>query len=345
MKHTTLTHAKLAKKNRTAEVFAALLAAFCVLTALGGCAKKSPSPPFTMQGDNALLRVAWLPTANYFTILAGDSAKDTILELEAEFIGPSAPVDAINLVTLGRADVTTTGTGYFVNLLEQGGQWVAFALEKYSGDSQGIVAAPNTGIETLRDLYGKKIGIAQRGATADYIVNTAFAWAGLDVSQVEKVELRQADLAAAFASGQIDALASFDQNFANALSIPGAKKLVDGRNYDSINWTIHIAAKAFADKHPEALKAAYRALRTEAAKAQSQPSLITDTYREFGASHAQTAIIADFDVPQILPMDAQAVADLATQAEQYVRYGFIKEAPRDFQPFVLDFSGADAAGN
>jgi len=329
-----------ARKARNRAAFFSLLAvttALAVTAVLASCKAKT-------QTQGAALRAAYLPTANYLTTLSKTQILQEELAKEkasAEFIGPSAPVDAIKIVTSGNADITTTGTGFFINMIGQGGGWVAFALEKYSGDSQGIVAAPGSGVETLADLYGKKVGIAQRGATADYILSAAFSHAGLDVSRVEKVELAQADFAAAFTSGRIDALASFDQNFANALAVPGAKKLIDGTEYGSLNWSLHIASRSFAEKHPDLLGAAYRALRREAARAQENPSFIMDTYRQFGASETQISLLKTFDVPQILPLDAQAVADMARQAAQYVEFGFISAAPQDFGSHVLDFSDED----
>jgi sulfonate transport system substrate-binding protein len=323
-----------ARKIRNRAAFFPVLA---VAVALAACTAKKPA-------QKAVLRAAYLPTANYLTTLTKTHILQEELAREgavAELIGPSAPVDAVKIITSGNGDITTTGTGYFINLIHQGGGWVAFALEKYSGDSQGIVAAPGSGVQSLAGLYGKKVGIAQRGATADYILSAAFSHAGLDISRVEKVELAQADFAAAFISGRIDALASFDQNFANALAVPGAKKLTDGTEYGSLNWSLHIASRTFAEKHPELLRAAYRALRREASRARKEPSLITDAYREFGASETQIAIIKTFDVPQILPLDKEAVANLVRQARQYADYGFIDAAPQDFSSCVLDFSDED----
>jgi sulfonate transport system substrate-binding protein len=302
------------------------------------CAKKEDA------GGGVTLRVAYLATANYLTILTQEAFLEEELArigAKAEFIGPSAPLDALNIVGSGNADVTSIGTGRFIDLVERGGAWTAFALEKYSGDSQGIVATPGSGVSALKDLYGKKIGISQRGGTGDYAVNTAFAWAGLDAAKVEKVELTDADYSVAFSSGRIDALASYDQHYANALAVPGAKKLADGAEYGSLNWSIHIANAAFAKQHPDVLRAAYRALRRAADKARENPSVITDTYTRFGASGTQTNIMKTFDVPRIVPLDAEAAANLAEQAKQYVAYGFIKKAPEDFTPFTLDFSDGD----
>jgi sulfonate transport system substrate-binding protein len=312
-----------------------LIITAAAFTSCGG--KKAPEG----QGQ-AVLRVAYLPTANYLTSLTqGKTLEEELAKTGAsvEWFGPSDPATSLHIITSGNADITSTGTGYLINLIEQGGPWVAFALEKYSGNSQGIVAVPGSGVNSLADLYGKKIGITQKGGTGDYIVNTAFAHAGLDVSKVEKVELSQTDLAVAFSSGQIDALASFDQNFAGALAVPGAKKLIDGTEYGSLNWSIHIASTDFAEKHPEVLAAAYRALRAEAARARQTPEIITDAYRGFGAGEEQIRIIKSFDVPEILPLNAQAIADLNRQARQYVDYGFIKAAPQNIASHTLDFSG------
>ncbi|MDR1507499.1 MAG: NrtA/SsuA/CpmA family ABC transporter substrate-binding protein [Treponema sp.] len=314
--------------------FGMMIVAAAAFTSCGG---KAPEG----QG-RTVLRVAYLPTANYVTSLTqGKTLEEELAKTGAavEWIGPSEPFTAYNIVTSGNADISSTGTGYLINLIEQDGPWVAFALEKYSGNSQGIAAAPGSGVNSLADLYGKKIGIDGKGATGEYIVNTAFAYAGLDVSKVEKVELIQNDFAAAFTSGRIDALASFDQNFANALAVPGAKKLIDGTEYGSLNWSIHIASTDFAEKHPEVLAAAYRALRAEAARAKAAPEIITNTYRDFGASEEQIAVLKTFDIPQILPLDSQAVADLNRQARQYADYGFIKSAPRNIASHTLDFSG------
>lgn len=311
-------------KNKS-RLLTTIVALATVAIGLTGCSSDSGT-----DDDAVVFRSAYLPTANYLTtvrttgVLEDELAK---VGATAEHIGPLDPIEAYNTVTSGNADASSTGTGYFVNLAANDSEWVAFALEKYTGDSQGIVAAPGTGIDSLEDLYGKKIGIDNPGATGDYLVHQAFANAGLDVSRVELVSLAPGDFAAAFGSGQIDALASFDQNLANAVATPGAKLLVTGDQIGSYNWSIHIASREFATEHPEALAAVYRGLVRESQRAQADPSIITDAYTEFGAGDEVVEVVSGFSTPQILPLDAAAVADLNALAEQYVEFGFIDEAP------------------
>jgi sulfonate transport system substrate-binding protein len=290
------------------------------------------------SGAGTAFRVAYLPTANYLT-----TVKDSgFLEQElakvggsVSWVGPLDPLVAYDTVTAGKADASSTGTGYFVNLAAHSDEWVAFALEKYTGDSQGIVARPGSGINSLQDLYGKKVGIDAPGATGDYLLTLAFDHAGLDVSKVQKVTLDTTTFATAFASGQVDAIASYDQNFAAAQAVPGAKTLITGADMPSYNWSIHIASRQFAEQHPQELKAAYDGLVREAARAKADPRVITGKYKQFGATDDIIAQVRNFSIPTIEPLDAAAVGDLQKLADQYVKFGFLDKAP-DIGKSVVD---------
>lgn len=286
--------------------------------------------------DTNTMRVAYLSTANYLTTLKNEQfAQDELAPATVKFTGPYNPADARTAVQSGNADATSTGTGSFINLIAQDQPWVAFAIEYYDGDSQGIVAAPGTGLDSLKDLYGKTIAIDSKGATGDYIVHQAFANAGLDASQVTEVEMSPSNFSAAFSSGQVDAIATFDQNLASAMVTPGAKLLVNAEDYGNLNVSIHIVSQSFADEHPDLVKAMYRALVKESDKAQEHPEIITDAYREFGASDEIVDQVAKFDVPEILPIDADGLDMLEQQAQQYVDFGFIDALP-DVKSHVMD---------
>lgn len=311
----------------------AALGAVALLLSLTACSAHGNASANT---DTDIMRVAYLSTANYLTTLKNEQfAQDELAPATVKFTGPYNPADARTAVQSGNADATSTGTGSFINLIAQDQPWVAFAIEYYDGDSQGIVAAPGTGIDSLKDLYGKTIAIDSKGATGDYIVHQAFANAGLDASQVTEVEMSPSNFSAAFSSGQVDAIATFDQNLASAMATPGAKLLVNAKEYGNLNVSIHIVSQSFADEHPDLVKAMYRALVKESDKAQEHPEIITDAYREFGASDEIVDQVAKFDVPEILPIDADGLDMLEQQAQQYVDFGFIDALP-DVKSHVMD---------
>ncbi len=288
--------------------------------------------------SSTTMRVAYLSTANYLTTVRGEDFLDeTMQHTNVKFTGPYNPTDAYSAVLSGNADATSAGTGSYINFVAQGQPWVAFAIEYYTGDSQGIVASPKSGVNSLEDLYGRNVAIIKRGGTGDYVLHKAFEHAGLDVDRVNIVEMSPSNFQAAFTSGQIDALSSFDQNLAAAMATPSAKLLVNATEYGNKNVSIHLVSKDFATKHPEAVKAMYRALVRESDAAQATPSIITDAYREFGASDDVTEQIAKFNVPVIKPIDAEGLKMLESQAQEYVDFGFIDAMP-DLQAASMDCS-------
>lgn len=312
----------------------ALIGALALVAPLAACA---PRDDAAATGTDTM-RVAYLSTANYLTTLKNERfAQDELAPATVEFTGPYNPADARTAIQSGNADATSTGTGSFINLIAQDQPWTAFAIEYYDGDSQGIVAAPGSGVESLEDLYGRTIAIDAKGATGDYIVHQAFADAGLDASQVTEVEMSPSNFSAAFGSGQVDAIATFDQNLASAMTTPGARLLVNAEEYGNLNVSIHIVARSFAQEHPDLVRAMYRALVEESDKAQEHPEIITDAYREFGASEDIIDQVAKFDVPEILPIDENGLDMLERQAAQYVDFGFIDAVP-DLAGHVMDCS-------
>ena len=322
------------KLTHTGRTIVASVMALTTLTAVSACGNTDSSS--TTTTDATTLRIAYLSTANYLTTLKNENfAQKELSPAKVSFNGPYVPQDSYTAVQSGNADAASTGTGYFIDLISQKSPWVAFAIEHYSGNSQGIVAAPGSNVTSLKDLYGKKIAIDRKGATGDYIVHQAFAHEGLDASKVTEVEMSATDFSAAFSSGKVDAIATFDQNLAAAQATPGAKTLITGNQYDSKNVSIHMVSKSFATAHPDLVKKLYKALVDESNKAQKDPNIITKAYKEFGASEAVLKKVKDFSTPDIEPIDAKGLQMLEDQAQQYVDFGFIKALP-DLQDAVID---------
>lgn len=315
----------------------ALVCAAGALAVLAACSAPDPVAS-TPEPSPVELRVAHLSTANYLTTLAENPEHDsafTDANVRVAFVGPFVPADAYAAVNSGQAHATSTGTAHFITMNSQGSDFVAFAIERYSGDSQGIVAAPGTTITSLEDLYGKTVNVGGPGSTGDYLLHRAFEHAGLDISQVNKAHIGAHESAAAFRSGHVDAWATFDQFFATAQAVPGATVVVSGDEIDSLNWSIHFVNREFAHKYPQAVVAAYQALSAQADAAAVNPAIITDTYQDFGASRDQLDVIATFSVPTIEPITHEYVDYLQQLEQQLQRYGFI-DSPLDLKTHVFD---------
>ena len=110
----------------------ALLTLASLVLPAGACGTAAASGSSTSTGT---IRVAYLSTANYLTTVKDESfLSSTMSPYKAEFSGPyNPPDDAYKVVLAGRADTSSTGTGYFVDLISQKAPWIAYAIEYYDG--------------------------------------------------------------------------------------------------------------------------------------------------------------------------------------------------------------------
>ncbi|MFH1497241.1 MAG: ABC transporter substrate-binding protein [Verrucomicrobiota bacterium] len=121
-------------------------------------------------------------------------------------------VDAV-MVTNGDALVTTA----------TGGKNIAIMLTDYSNGNDMIVARP--GIESLKDMKGKKAGI-EIGFVEHLLLLNGLKKAGLTEADVELVPTPTNQTPQVLASGQVDAIGAWQPNSGEALkAVPGSKAI------------------------------------------------------------------------------------------------------------------------
>jgi sulfonate transport system substrate-binding protein len=312
--------------RRRPALAATALAAACLLAA---CAAGEAD---VAAVDAPTVRVAELSTANDLTLGRASGLVDDALDAEGlavEWLGPfTVPTVAYDALLAGRADVGSTGASRLVTWAAEDRDLVAFAMETYSGDSQGITVAPDVPVTELADLRGRTVAVGPApGGTGDYILTKGLTSVGLTGEDVEKVYMSDSDALAAFTSGEIDAWSTYDQFFATAQSVPGAVVLARGDELGSHNASVHVVTRAFADEHPEAVQALYDGLAAQAEAVRENPSTITDVYTEAGAPDDAITVIGTFDVPTIVPLDDAGAERLQALAHDYAELGFVAAEP------------------
>ena len=127
---------------------------------------------------------------------------------------------------------------------------VAFILD-VAGDNEALVARNGSGINTVAELRGKRIG-TPFASTAHYSLLAALAQNGLSANDVQLVDLQPQAALAAFDRGDVDAvytwLPTLDQVRKNGKDLITSRQLAkDGKP------TLDLAAVSdeFADAHPE----------------------------------------------------------------------------------------------
>jgi|SRR5665213_431763 len=131
----------------------------------------------------------------------------------------------------GRVDVGVIGGTPFIIGVAKGGI-VAISVAMYAGKTNAIVAAKGSGIKTVADLKGKRVG-SQLGSATDYVFqNVILPKYGLAKSDITVVNIPHQNQVAAMVSKSIDAFAGVEP-FPSVAEIEGfGTVLVDYANFD-----------------------------------------------------------------------------------------------------------------
>lgn len=117
--------------------------------------------------------------------------------------------------------------------------------------TQKIIARANSGIRSMADLRGRKIGVLT-GTSSHYGILRQLENAGLSPSDVELVNVAPVDARAAFESGQIDAWAVWppfpehEQAAGRAVEVPGSAAVIQ---------SLLVVDGDFARSNPAAMRA------------------------------------------------------------------------------------------
>ncbi|WP_193045150.1 taurine ABC transporter substrate-binding protein [Mycolicibacterium baixiangningiae] len=127
---------------------------------------------------------------------------------------------------------------------------VAFVLD-VAGDNEALVARNGSGVTTIADLRGKRVG-TPFASTAHYSLLAALSQSGLSPSDVQLVDLQPQAILAAFERGDIDAgyswLPTLDQLRGNGKDLITSRQLArDGKP----TLDLGVVSDEFAGAHPE----------------------------------------------------------------------------------------------
>lgn len=114
-------------------------------------------------------------------------------------------------------------------------------------NGQGILVPANSGIRTIADLKGKRVGFT-KGSSAHNVVISTLEKAGLTYADITPVYLTPPDAVPAFASGSIEAWAVWDPYFAIGEKRQNGRILVNAYEVAKTN-SFYLANRDFANNH------------------------------------------------------------------------------------------------
>src|SRR3954464_8709549 len=114
-------------------------------------------------------------------------------------------------------------------------------------NGQGILVPANSGIQSIADLKGKRVGFT-KGSSAHNVVIATLEKAGLTWSDITPVYLTPPDAVPAFANGSIEAWAVWDPYFAIGEKRQSGRILVNAHEVAKTN-SFYLANRDFANTY------------------------------------------------------------------------------------------------
>ena len=124
-----------------------------------------------------------------------------------------AAIPLLEALNAGSIDYGNTGAAPVIFAQAAGADLIYALASKSSPKSQGIIVLPDSPIQSIADLKGKKVAAAQGSVSLALLVR-ALETAGLALDDIEPTFLFPADAKPAFVGGNVDAWVIWDPYYA-----------------------------------------------------------------------------------------------------------------------------------
>jgi sulfonate transport system substrate-binding protein len=236
-----------------------------------------------------------------------------------EFTAGPPLVEALNV---GSINVGWTGDAPPIFGQAAGSAIVYVAALPSNGKGEAIFTKPESGIKSVADLKGRKVGVG-KGTSAHNLLVAALDKNGLKFSDIEVVYLSPADAAAAFASDKIEAWAVWDPFY--AIAETRYKPVTLARTSDVLAVsTYFLANRDYAKSHADTINTTIDALG-EAAKwsAANRDKVAAALHEVTGVPLEAQTLAANRSEFGITKIDDKIVASQQETADRFYRLGLI----------------------
>lgn len=187
----------------------------------------------------------------------------------------------LKLFNTGELDVSGAAFSPVVGALSKDvGVKIVAVADPAGQDQSGIIVTPESGATTVAGLVGKRIAVNPAGK-GEYITLKALAQAGIPADKVTRVPLQQKDAASAFATGKVDAWASFLVPYQEAKAA-GAKEIATEKSIGSKDNTVVVFRTEVLDKRPDIAAKYLEVLQGLTAKQKATPTDFENVFEKTG---------------------------------------------------------------
>jgi NitT/TauT family transport system substrate-binding protein len=265
-------------------------------------------------------------------------------DLKIEVIVFDSPTDGKNAVVTKSVDFGTFGIAAAI-LGGAVGEPVV-VVGAMSNKGMGVISKAGSGIKTVKDLKGRKVGIWP-GSTQEVFIMERLRMEGLTIKDVTSVRVPFGEMPAMLARGDVDAYVGAEPG--PALSITsGAGQLVEypyGTAMGGLNMIFGTHEETVA-KNPELVRAMLKIQRQAAEYMMANKPVVVDaTVQKLGANRAavEQALSAN-NVEYVWKLDGTVQGQAKTYAQHMLELKQIRALPK-FETFLNPKFSDEIAGS
>ena len=209
---------------------------------------------FAMGSGDDTITIGHLPSDHDTAMYVAEAQKQYEAQgLKVKTVQFNNGGDLMNAMASGDVDVGYVGITPVLSSIEKG-----VPVKVVSGaqiEGSGVVVSADSGINSLADLKGKKVGTPGAATIQNMIITYALNQSGVSTDDVELVAMKAAQMTDALKAGQIDAMICWEPYSSIAVN-NGYGKLLENTSeiIPGHPCCVVAASQNFIDNHPDELK-------------------------------------------------------------------------------------------
>lgn len=213
----------------------------------------------------------------------------------------------------GQQDVGVMGNVPSISAIAAGQERTFIGISANGEHTQAVVVPVDSDIQSVEDLKGKKVGLVV-GSISQNLLDTLLKDVGFSISDVELINLSTGEQQEALATGQVDAVTTWEPTLTKIQASGTGKILADGTGLFLGENTI-FARTEYIDENPEIVKIFYEQYARAATELADNLDQYAEQYAEYYGlepellktvleNHANPIVITEADT-----QDLQGTAD------------------------------------
>jgi NitT/TauT family transport system substrate-binding protein len=270
--------------------------------------------------EKASIKVAVLPTMDTVPLhLAIESGYFKDAGLDVTPVVANSGADCVAKLVSGEVDFAfSSWTPFFVAKSKGVADIKLVADATTSAPGFSVVSTmPNSSIQGVKDLAGKRIGITAKLTMSHLLVQAALKAAGLDPNGAQYVELPFPQMVPALQGNQIDATFLVEPFIQNAVKQANVRQVFDTNTGPTVDMPLtgYASTGPFVSANKRTVEAFQRALKKatdQAKKDRAKVDSLLETIAKVDSETAKKTALANF-VSSLDPTKIQRVVDLMVE--------------------------------